>query len=54
MCCDDRNKCELSGLVDSGTEVSVANSDAMKSLSPYGIGTISLLFIKYLLLYSNL
>ena len=41
---DDRNSRELSGLVDSGTEVNVANSEAIKSLNPYKIGTISLLF----------
>ena len=41
---DDVNQCDISGLVDSGTEVSVANSEAIKSLSPYTIGTISSLF----------
>ena len=34
----------VNGLVDSGTEVSVANSEAIKLLEPYKIGTIRLLF----------
>jgi hypothetical protein len=41
---DDENQCVMTGLCDSGAEISVVRRDAISSLSPYKLGTISLMY----------